>query len=116
MLVVANNLYIIRLFIYLLGYICEEISPQIISGQANTILTAIIQGMRREELSNSVRLSACRALLNSLDFTKANFDTEQERHVIMQVFFMISHVLIFSLKYRSLRMESHKKSHLLYHK
>ena len=49
-------------------------------------MTAIIQGMRRDELSNSVRLAACRALLNSLDFTKANFDTEQERHVIMQVF------------------------------
>ena len=70
-----------------LGYLCEEISPQIIGSQANNILTAIIQGMRRDEYSNRVRLAACKALLNSLDFTKANFDTEQERHVIMQVGF-----------------------------
>ncbi len=32
--------------------------------------------MKREEPSNHVRLAATTALLNSLEFTKANFDKE----------------------------------------
>lgn len=39
-------------------------------------MTAIIQGMRKEESSNNVKLAATNALLNSLEFTKANFDKE----------------------------------------
>ena len=52
---------------------------------ANEILTAIVHGMRRDETSNQVRLAATRALNNSLEFTKANFDKDAERHYIMQV-------------------------------
>lgn len=44
--------------------------------QSNQILTAIVHGMKREEPSNRVRLAATNALLNSLEFTKSNFDTE----------------------------------------
>ena len=48
-------------------------------------MTAIVHGMRRDETSNQVRLAATRALNNSLEFTKANFDKDAERHYIMQV-------------------------------
>nr|XP_046160838.1 importin subunit beta-1-like isoform X1 [Oncorhynchus gorbuscha] len=68
-----------------IGYICQDIDPEQLQDNANQILTAIIQGMRKEEPSNNVRLAATNALLNSLEFTKANFDKETERHFIMQV-------------------------------
>uniref|UniRef100_A0A671R5K7 Importin subunit beta-1-like n=1 Tax=Sinocyclocheilus anshuiensis TaxID=1608454 RepID=A0A671R5K7_9TELE len=68
-----------------IGYICQDIDPEHLQDNANQILTAIIQGMRKEEPSNNVKLAATNALLNSLEFTKANFDKETERHFIMQV-------------------------------
>ncbi|XP_055008424.1 importin subunit beta-1 [Boleophthalmus pectinirostris] len=68
-----------------IGYICQDIDPEHLQEKANQILTAIIQGMRKEEPSNNVKLAATNALLNSLEFTKANFDRESERHFIMQV-------------------------------
>nr|XP_061829896.1 importin subunit beta-1 isoform X1 [Nerophis lumbriciformis] len=68
-----------------IGYICQDIDPEQLQESANQILTAIIQGMRKEEPSNNVKLAATNALLNSLEFTKANFDKETERHFIMQV-------------------------------
>lgn len=36
--------------------------------------------MRKEEPSNNVKLAATNALLNSLEFTKANFDKEVRQH------------------------------------
>uniref|UniRef100_A0A4W3JH20 Karyopherin (importin) beta 1 n=1 Tax=Callorhinchus milii TaxID=7868 RepID=A0A4W3JH20_CALMI len=68
-----------------IGYICQDIDPEQLQDKSNEILTAIIQGMRKEEPSNNVKLAATNALLNSLEFTKANFDKETERHFIMQV-------------------------------
>ncbi|KAJ8320922.1 LOW QUALITY PROTEIN: hypothetical protein KUTeg_002509 [Tegillarca granosa] len=68
-----------------IGYICQDIDPEILQTQSNEILTAIVHGMKKEEPSNYVRLAATNALLNSLEFTKANFDKETERHFIMQV-------------------------------
>ncbi|TRY65689.1 hypothetical protein DNTS_005539, partial [Danionella cerebrum] len=68
-----------------IGYICQDIDPEHLQDSANQILTGIIQGMRKEEPSNNVKLAATNALLNSLEFTKANFDKEVERHFIMQV-------------------------------
>uniref|UniRef100_A0A3B5BGR1 Karyopherin subunit beta 1 n=1 Tax=Stegastes partitus TaxID=144197 RepID=A0A3B5BGR1_9TELE len=59
-----------------IGYICQDIDPEQLQENANQILTAIIQGMRKEEPSNNVKLAATNALLNSLEFTKANFDKE----------------------------------------
>lgn len=50
--------------------------PEQLQESGNQILTAIIQGMRKEEASNNVKLAATNALLNSLEFTKANFDKE----------------------------------------
>lgn len=50
--------------------------PEQLQDKSNEILTAIIQGMRKEEPSNNVKLAATNALLNSLEFTKANFDKE----------------------------------------
>ena len=47
-----------------------------LASQSNEILTAIVQGMRKEEQSNRVKLAATKALLNSLEFTKANFEKE----------------------------------------
>ena len=50
--------------------------PKFLASQSNEILTAIVQGMRKEEPSNNVRLAATKALLNSLEFTRANFEKE----------------------------------------
>uniref|UniRef100_T1PK15 HEAT repeat protein n=1 Tax=Musca domestica TaxID=7370 RepID=T1PK15_MUSDO len=41
--------------------------------------------MRKQEPSNHVRLAATTALLNSLEFTKANFEKDVERNYIMEV-------------------------------
>lgn len=68
-----------------IGYICQDIDPEILQTQSNEILTAIVHGMKKEETSNNVRNAATNALLNSLEFTKANFDKDSERHFIMQV-------------------------------
>ncbi|KAK9879418.1 hypothetical protein WA026_006486 [Henosepilachna vigintioctopunctata] len=68
-----------------IGYICQEIDSDVLIKQSNDILTAIIHGMRSREPSNQVRLAATHALLNSLEFTKANFDKITERNYIMEV-------------------------------
>ncbi|RWS17422.1 importin subunit beta-1-like protein [Dinothrombium tinctorium] len=68
-----------------IGYICQDIEPEILVSQSNEILTAIVHGMRKDEPSNHVKLAATNALYNSLEFTKANFDKDSERHFIMQV-------------------------------
>ena len=68
-----------------IGYICQDINAQVLEPQSNAILTAIIHGMRKTEQSNHVRLAATNALLNSLEFTKANFEKESERNFIMEV-------------------------------
>ncbi|XP_074642398.1 importin subunit beta-1-like [Tubulanus polymorphus] len=69
-----------------IGYICQDIEPRnILQTQANEILTAIVHGMKKEEQNDHVRLAATNALLNSLEFTRANFDKDTERNFIMQV-------------------------------
>lgn len=68
-----------------IGYICLDINPEILESQSNQILTAIVNGMRKEEPSDHVRLAACNALLNSLEFTRSNFSKETERNYIMQI-------------------------------
>ena len=50
---------------------------------SNEILTAIVHGMKREEPSDHVRLAATNALLNSLEFTKANFEKEVSPSVFL---------------------------------
>ncbi|CAL1266262.1 unnamed protein product [Larinioides sclopetarius] len=68
-----------------IGYICQDIEPEVLVTQSNDILTAIVHGIRKDEPSDHVKLAATNALLNSLEFTKANFEKESERHFIMQV-------------------------------
>ncbi|CAK9292404.1 unnamed protein product [Gordionus sp. m RMFG-2023] len=67
-----------------LGYICQEIDPRLLHSQSNEILTAIIHGMKNND-NTYVKLAATTALLNSLEFTNANFNHENERNYIMQV-------------------------------
>jgi importin subunit beta-1 len=56
-----------------------------LSAQSNEILTAVIQGARKEEGPIEVQLAALQALFNSLEFVKSNFEREGERNYIMQV-------------------------------
>ncbi|CAF1054146.1 unnamed protein product [Rotaria magnacalcarata] len=68
-----------------LGYICQDIDSNVLVPQSNVILTALVYGMRKEETNDHVRLAATTAMLNSLEFTKNNFQNDSERHYIMQV-------------------------------
>ncbi|CAF1138518.1 unnamed protein product [Adineta steineri] len=68
-----------------LGYICQDIESNVLVPQSNVILTALVYGMRKEETNDNVRLAATTAMLNSLEFTKNNFQNDSERHYIMQV-------------------------------
>jgi len=67
-----------------IGYICQDIDSRCLEASANEILTAIVHGMRRDEPANQVKVAATNALLNSLEFTRGNFEKEAERHFIMQ--------------------------------
>ncbi|ORY27809.1 importin beta-1 subunit (Karyopherin beta-1 subunit) [Naematelia encephala] len=67
------------------GYVCEVISPEFLSARSNEILTAVVQGARKEEPSPEVQSAAIHALYNSLEFIRDNFDREGERNYIMQV-------------------------------
>lgn len=68
-----------------LGYMCQDIVSPAIEAKANAILTAIVHGMRKEEVSEHVRLAATTAMLNALELTKRNFENQDERNIIMQV-------------------------------
>ncbi|XP_073988755.1 importin subunit beta Fs(2)Ket isoform X2 [Rhodnius prolixus] len=66
-----------------IGYICQDVDQDDLAIQSNQILTAIVHGMRVS--NNHVRLAATNALLNSLEFTRLNFEQEVERNYIMEV-------------------------------
>ncbi|KAK6346252.1 karyopherin beta [Orbilia blumenaviensis] len=71
-----------------IGYICEFEDDNLresLSQHSNAILTAVVQGARKEEPNNEVRYAAMRALSESLEFVRSNFETEGERNYIMQV-------------------------------
>lgn len=57
----------------------------VLTAQSNEILTAVIQGARKEEPVPAVRLAALQALYNSLEFVSANFENPGERNYIMQI-------------------------------
>lgn len=61
--------------------------PAVIQDKSNQILTAVVQGMRADQVNGEVKLSAAKALDNALEFAKANFENEKERSYIMQVVF-----------------------------
>ncbi|GAB1521886.1 karyopherin Kap95 [Rhizoctonia solani] len=68
-----------------IGQICEVVPPSSLSSRSNEILTAVVQGARREEPSPEVQGAAITALLNSLEFIRDNFEREGERNYLMQV-------------------------------
>ncbi|KAL2021008.1 hypothetical protein VTK56DRAFT_7782 [Thermocarpiscus australiensis] len=71
-----------------IGFICESEDPDLrnsLVSHSNAILTAVVQGARKEEPSNEVRLAAITALGDSLEFVGNNFKHEGERNYIMQV-------------------------------
>lgn len=71
-----------------IGFICESQDPdlrQSLIGHSNAILTAVVQGARREETNMDVRYAAIAALSDAVDFVRTNMDNEGERNYIMQV-------------------------------
>ena len=69
-----------------LGFVCEEIDAEHLEeAEVNAMLTAIVQGMRKEEPDVEIRLAACVALRNALYFAVNNFEHDNERNYIMQV-------------------------------
>jgi importin subunit beta-1 len=71
-----------------LGFICETQDADLRSSlvqHSNAILTAVVQGARKEEPNLEVRLAAIYALGDSLEFVDSNFKNEGERNYIMQV-------------------------------
>ena len=71
-----------------IGFICEmqdKALQQSLTAYANGILTAVVQGARKEEPNDDVRTAAMAALGDSLEFVRANFEDQGERNYIMQV-------------------------------
>lgn len=71
-----------------IGFICESQDAELRSSlvqHSNAILTAVVQGARKEEANPEVRLAAIYALGDSLEFVDSNFKNEGERNYIMQV-------------------------------
>lgn len=71
-----------------IGFICETEDVTLrdsLVQHSNSILTAVVQGARKEEGNLEVRNAAVTALSDSLEFVKTNFDNEGERNYIMQV-------------------------------
>ena len=71
-----------------IGFICESQDQDLrnaLVSHSNAILTAVVQGARKEEPSQDVRLAAITALGDSLEFVGNNFKHEGERNYIMQV-------------------------------
>jgi importin subunit beta-1 len=71
-----------------IGYICDSQDADLraaLVAHSNAILTAVVQGARKEETNMEIRLSAISALGDSLEFVGNNFKHEGERNYIMQV-------------------------------
>ncbi|KAL8953099.1 MAG: hypothetical protein Q9222_001037 [Ikaeria aurantiellina] len=71
-----------------IGYICESEDAELrdsLVQHSNAILTAVVQGARKEETNLDVRHAAIVALSDSLEFVRTNFENEGERNYIMQV-------------------------------
>ncbi|KAK3489205.1 ARM repeat-containing protein [Neurospora hispaniola] len=71
-----------------IGFICESQDVDLRNSlvqHSNAILTAVVQGARKEEPNREVRLAAITALGDSLEFVGNNFKHEGERNYIMQV-------------------------------
>lgn len=71
-----------------IGFVCDTDDQELreaLAHHSNAILTAVVQGARKEETNNDVRVAAINALSDSIEFVRSNFDNEGERNYIMQV-------------------------------
>jgi importin subunit beta-1 len=71
-----------------IGFICDTDDADLreaLGHHSNAILTAVVQGARKEETNADVRVAAINALSDSIEFVRSNFDNEGERNYIMQV-------------------------------
>ena len=71
-----------------IGFICETEDQDLresLAQHSNAILTAVVQGARKEEPNPDIRNAAITALGDSLEFVRTNFENEGERNYIMQV-------------------------------
>ncbi|KAF2143455.1 uncharacterized protein K452DRAFT_225317 [Aplosporella prunicola CBS 121167] len=71
-----------------IGFICDTEDHELresLATHSNAILTAVVQGARKEETNSDVRNAAISALSDSLEFVRTNFENEGERNYIMQV-------------------------------
>ncbi|KAN0032741.1 hypothetical protein ACTFIV_006661 [Dictyostelium citrinum] len=66
-----------------LGYICEEIDPNVMSKYSDNVLRVITDGIKDE--SQHVKLAGIQALCFALEFVKNNFDIKEQRDYIMKV-------------------------------
>jgi importin subunit beta-1 len=71
-----------------IGFICDTDDVDLrdaLARHSNAILTAVVQGARKEETNPDVRVAAINALSDSIEFVRSNFENEGERNYIMQV-------------------------------
>jgi len=71
-----------------IGFICDTDDAELrdaLQHHSNAILTAVVQGARKEEANGDVRFAAISALGDSIEFVRSNFENEGERNYIMQV-------------------------------
>jgi len=71
-----------------IGFVCETEDQDLrdsLAQHSNAILTAVVQGARKEEPNAEIRNAAITALGDSLEFVRTNFENEGERNYIMQV-------------------------------
>ena len=71
-----------------IGFICDTEDPNLreaLSALSNSILTAVVQGSRKEEENVEVRYAGITALSDCMEFVRSNFENEGERNYIMQV-------------------------------
>lgn len=68
-----------------IGFVCEESDRigTVLEQHANSILTAVVNGMQQSE-PIAVQVASCKALLNSLEFAHSAFSRPNERAFIMQ--------------------------------
>jgi importin subunit beta-1 len=71
-----------------IGFVCDTDDLELreaLGHHSNAILTAVVQGARKEEPNLDVRYAAIAALGDSIEFVRSNFENEGERNYIMQV-------------------------------
>eukprot|EP00736_Rhodelphis_marinus_P009915 Rmarinus@m.18853 len=79
----ADNVPLRQSALDAIGYICEELDPQLLSNFSDQILTAVVQCMLPSEQNIRIRVAATKALLNSTQFIRSNMDREAERsHIV----------------------------------